>query len=686
MNSGGSALSGLRKCLLVCIFVILLSGQIGIYSEFAYVDQKSNIDSNPASLVITNYIEDPDFTIEPEVVIEGTSEEFSAGYHKATDENDFNYVELTWDHTANSSLNFLEVPEYPHPDCLDFIYVYQEFDWLYNDLPRDVGLQVNFSSNLSGSFATEDEAGLMFKLYVWLIDSSGHWITIYESYPPYVGTYQEHRRDLNFFDMHEAFSGMIENATGYQLDPDDTLQIAIGLAPTLSFEEYSGTSPWEFYNGTVSIKINRIELYGYMDAELDPSLYINPLYNSTWVHFVSEIFPDAPEELENSTNWFEDMTIAPDGSIYILTKVSPSYEYYASERKYFSYQYVLKYTPELELVWAKHNQNDTYGYGIAFHNGYIYTTGKISDRQNTRTADFILTKWSSNGDIIWEKQWGDYCQEIGKSIGVSSDGSIYVWAEHWDYWQQSDSFKSSLLKFNPSGALLWNKTFDFLSYSAPSRIQMQKDGFISWNGAIVEKRDYNGKSLWTIDQKALAFNLDGDGNIYISDCGLGSGTDGKTWQYMLSKWDADGAKIWQSNHTFIRNDGLSWNFTCKSIDVTPDGSIIALLHGSTYSYDYHLIKFDTEGTLLWDNYIGDEHWPYSGAREPLLEIGDNGIAYFGFTRLGDFRYEVAVSAFIVGPITTYTPKTDPSFIAAIIAVTGVTIGIIVIVIYVRKYR
>jgi len=234
----------MRACVAVPFVTILLIGQIGIISEIVTCELGSNSNSIPSSVSIENYIEDPYFSTEPDTIIEGTSGEFSSNYHQAVDEEDFNYMELTWDHTANTSLDFRIEQDENLPYSFDFIYLCQEFEWLSNETPIDAEFQFNISTDLTGSFATEDSGQLMFKVYVWMIDSSGNWTQIMKTFPPYSNIYQERRANFNYFDIQNTWGGMIENSTGLQEDPEDIVQVAIGLAPTSQFESFSGGHPW----------------------------------------------------------------------------------------------------------------------------------------------------------------------------------------------------------------------------------------------------------------------------------------------------------------------------------------------------------------------------------------------------------------------------------------------------------
>ncbi len=675
-----------RSCVIVCFAIFLLIAQIGVVTDVITNEPGINIESSPSSVTITNYIEDPYFTTEPETIVNGTSGEFSSSHHQAVDENDFNYMELTWDHVANTSLDFRIGEDENLPDCFDFIYFYQDFDWPFNEKPIDAELQFNFSTTLTGSFATEEYGNLMFRIYAWTIDSSGNWQQVLKTYPPYPDIYQERRAAFNYFDLVETWEGMIENSTtGIQEDPEDIVQVAIGLAPTHKFETFSTyeDDPWEFYEGSVSIKIKSMDLWVYMDEDPDPSQVLSPIYNSTWDYTVREVFPDIPKEFENSSRVeFSEITTDTNDFVYVLCNVYASYILYVNQSKTFTYQFIQKYNAKLELLWSVRNDNRTVAYGLTIHDGYIYTTGFIRTDDETNSRNLIVTKWSPNGERLWQTEWGGMYDEEGTGIAVSSDGSIYVWAVYWNLRFEPEFWKSSFLKFDSSGTLLWNKTNELPLMPRGAELEMQTDGMYSWGG-FVEKRNFNCEPVWNISQSALAVNFDNSGNIYIASYGYGAGAHSEEWQIMISKWNSNGVELWQTNYTIPLPDGRSWIFQCRSIDVAPDGSVLAILHGWQLIYDYHMVKFDSDGNHLWDKIIGDDHWPMSGQLEPKLSISDNGLAYIGFNRLGNYGVEVAVSAFIIGPNTL-----DSEFPTTMIigGISVAAVAVVAAVIYIRKYR
>jgi ABC-type dipeptide/oligopeptide/nickel transport system permease subunit len=219
---------------------------------------------DPGGVVSDNYLENPDFLESPDFTVRGTnSDEFNYLYHSGTGEDDFSHVNLTWTHDQEPmDYPLLPDPTGNMPDSSDFVYFTQSFIWPFEQMPSDVNVTMDFATTLTGDFLNE-EATLMFKIYIWLIDSSGNWRQIYTSYPPYLPVYQTRSADLNWYDIIEGFRGMVE-VDGEQDDPTDELTLGIGLAPTFAFRNFGGATPELNYTGsvTVSFKSSSMFVYG----------------------------------------------------------------------------------------------------------------------------------------------------------------------------------------------------------------------------------------------------------------------------------------------------------------------------------------------------------------------------------------------------------------------------------------
>jgi len=213
-------------------------------------------------------LEDPDsWMIDPDAPVfyrnGSNQDEFDHLYHKSTGDNDFNHVNLTWSH-ANESMSWRTPPDPEDnlPASNDFVYFTQQFEWPYEALPNDVNMTLDFSITRTGDFA-KLEGGLMFKVYVWVIDSSGNWRNVYRSYPLYSEDYRARQIDLSYIDIVAGWRGMDEDATGWQEDPNDILTVAVGLVPTAVFRNFLGATPELNYTGSVTASIKGVSLIAY---------------------------------------------------------------------------------------------------------------------------------------------------------------------------------------------------------------------------------------------------------------------------------------------------------------------------------------------------------------------------------------------------------------------------------------
>jgi ABC-type dipeptide/oligopeptide/nickel transport system permease subunit len=224
---------------------------------------------DPTGVVTRNYLQDPDLDSAAigEIVVEGSSGEFTGARNYAASPDENSNVTFEWTHVANTSIEFRSPPD-PNgnlPDTLDFIYYAQSFTWEYERLPKDVNITVSYDVVTTGDFLTNEYGGKMFELMVWVIDSSGDWTRIFESVPPYTGSHVDRPVDLGFLDIVAGWDGMIDEGDG-QEDPTDTLTIAVGIAPTYLFtSSASGPEPWTYYNGSVTATITHMECVAFGD-------------------------------------------------------------------------------------------------------------------------------------------------------------------------------------------------------------------------------------------------------------------------------------------------------------------------------------------------------------------------------------------------------------------------------------
>jgi hypothetical protein len=637
-------LTGRKIGVVVVTILLLVSGFIPLV-EMDDVDLGPD-DSVVADVLAIDLLPDPDLQDSPDVTVEGSSGEFSYNH-------DVDGVNLTWSHIAGTALVFRAEAVEGLSDCLDFIYFVQEFDWIYDQMPADAFFEIDFKTMTTGSFLTEEYASLMFKLYVWLIDSSGNWIQIYRSYPPYVDMIQTRRVDLSYFPLRDAFGGMIEDETGVQEDPEDSLSLAVGLAPTSEFEYYApaGINPWEDYTGTVSFTIDSLEFTALLQTEDDPSLGISPIFNNTWSKNINEVFP-VPPLAGSASDWARDVATDDDGSVYVVGYSGIPYEYYEVTRQSFRYQTLLKFDARTNLLWRRHLENQTDGHAICVDGGFIYTSGETFNE--TGWSDAITAKYTTSGQLLWKRIWDNGADEIGDAITVTPDGTVYVVALTQNIRDPPpDDFLSSvLLKYSPSGELLTNVTLGIPYFQDQSEIRATDTGLYLWEG-VVTYRDFNGEIVWITPDYAHSFTVSQDGILYTAkDEFGGEGIE----QIRYSKWNPQGNLTWNSTFSIPYSGGFYERLLCGQIASTPDGSLIGLLMKESFDFGYVMVKFSPAGELVWNKTVLE---PFFGYWIPSvhLRVASTGLAY----AVGYWAFDIQIAAYDIGhysiPVSLGSPLT-----------------------------
>ena len=220
---------------------------------------------DPSGVVTADYLDDPNLNEEPYMAVNGTSDEFSFVHQPIDEFNNQSYVNLTWTHTAGTDLDYVgRDPDNIMPDYNDFVYFDQTVNWPWNNKPSDVNMSISYATELTGDFADISKSGnLMFRVYVWIIDSSGQWTRLYESREAtYTDQVQEKRVSLNYFSIEDIFMGMVSLNGTPQEDPLDQITVRVGLAPRFIFDTWV-PKPSDTFNGKVEFKFTNLKMTAY---------------------------------------------------------------------------------------------------------------------------------------------------------------------------------------------------------------------------------------------------------------------------------------------------------------------------------------------------------------------------------------------------------------------------------------
>ena len=171
-------------------------------------------------------------------------------------------------------------------------------------------------------------------------------------------------------------------------------------------------------------------------------------------------------------------------------------------------------------------------------------------------GDIYLTKRDVDGNIIWEVSYDNTDNtrhEVATWVETDSQGNILVSGTIRSGYSNPVNANSLLMKFNPSGNLLWR---------------------------VVYETDFDG----SYTRKCIVDSLD---NIYV----LGTGHNGTSVVTKVKKFSPGGSVLW----TYMNNDGIGLPINFK---FTPDNGILISArsyYGSINGY----AKLTTDGAHVW---------------------------------------------------------------------------------------
>ena len=262
-------------------------------------------------------------------------------------------------------------------------------------------------------------------------------------------------------------------------------------------------------------------------------------------------------------------------------------------------------------IWGDYNTDTGKGIAVA-PSGDVFVAG-YTNSYGEGNYDFFFINFNPIGNILFNKTWGGPLNDQANGIANDSSGNFYVvgWTESFG----AGSRDLALVKYHWSGTRLWNKTWGGSGGDYGFGIAVDSAGDIYLVGSTesfgivhddlaVVKFYSNGTKAWNATWGDPNYNcgyaiaVDSLGNVYAT------GTD----NFEPYKDDLVLVK-------FFPNGTLAWNTTWggsnqdigNAIIPTADGGICVVGQTSSFglgSGDFALVKFDSNGTRLWNTTWG----------------------------------------------------------------------------------
>ena len=243
-------------------------------------------------------------------------------------------------------------------------------------------------------------------------------------------------------------------------------------------------------------------------------------------------------------------------------------------------------------------------------NGNLYLAGSTSSF-GAGGEDALVLKYDPSGKLLWAKTWGGPKDDAANAIAVGPDGFLYVTGSSFSFGSGcSFGACSSLfvLKLDPDGNLQWAT---------------------NWNNPN------------TAYGNSLAF--DSMGNIYVA----GSTLLGSAIAMKLSP--SDGSVLWASSFSVPSSaaGGFATATSASAVTVDSNGNLIVAGTWEYYDVDRAmwmplmlLVKYDANGNYLWNAELAIPTYPGS-SRSVVTDTPGNIYFVGGFTLLDCVSYNCA---------------------------------------------
>jgi hypothetical protein len=264
-----------------------------------------------------------------------------------------------------------------------------------------------------------------------------------------------------------------------------------------------------------------------------------------------------------------------------------------------------------EKIYPTSKDRDAFDVLPTTDGGYIMagtTTNAI-----VNDLDVYVVKTNNLGDTLWTKSYGGPKPETAYRMLATIDGNFFIIGSSQSY--GGGDFDIYLLKIDPSGGLIWYKTYGGNGNDDGKEIEATADGnyimtgttytTLSKSDAFLTKIDPLGNAIWT---KYFGGPSDGIGNSVKLCLDGGFIMAGQTFSYgqgggdaYLVRTNSIGDTIWTKTY------GVPLCDEARYILANNDGSFTFCVRDSSTGagdIDIQVIKTDANGAQLWNKVYG----------------------------------------------------------------------------------
>ena len=261
-------------------------------------------------------------------------------------------------------------------------------------------------------------------------------------------------------------------------------------------------------------------------------------------------------------------------------------------------------------------QLDDIAYESIIHNDELYILGSTKS-YGEPNGDHYLIKMDLEGNVLWEKTYGGAAEDLGANLIATNDGNFMLVGATFS--QGNGMQDIHLLKINPSGDIIWEKTYGGAFNDSPISIietsanefciagttesfgAGSRDIYLVWvdqSGNVIREKSFGGTD---IDGSTELMEIE---NNEIMLYGYTTNFGATSRDLYLMRLSATGDSLWAQ-----RYGGNDYEESQDFVR-TPSGDY--LIHGHSASTDpihnMFTVKVAEDGTVIWEkNYGGAMH-------------------------------------------------------------------------------
>ena len=296
------------------------------------------------------------------------------------------------------------------------------------------------------------------------------------------------------------------------------------------------------------------------------------------------------------------------------------------------------------------------------------TDGVITDKKYA-LEDIWLSKYNTDGNLLWSKTYGGSQDDIGYSVIENNEGTLVIAG----YSKSSDGEVPSnlgmhdffIFKTDSSGNIIWTKSNGFLSHDHAHKIINTSDGgyfvvgYIDYAGLgrnvfgtlhgvgefYGQKLDANGNKLWdkyfggTKNDRVFDVVEANDGGFVMAGFSESDDFDVNdshgSYDYWVVKVSAFGDLVWKKTYGGSQIDqayGIEKNINNTYIITGTSNSTDGDISSNKGANDVWVINIDDKGLLLWEKSFGGSAFDTSNS---IKSISNGNLLIAGHTRSFD---------------------------------------------------